>query len=81
MAGLLPGALIGGFIGFFLGAIVTRRTHLSSSFATAGKNHSAAVKALAAARKAKRGVVGTFALTVLFAIGALVLLGYVSLKG
>jgi hypothetical protein len=81
MVGLFPGALIGGFIGFFLGAVVTRRTHLSTSFTTATKNHGAAVKALAVAKKAKRGVLGTFALTILFAIGALVLLGYVSFVG
>jgi hypothetical protein len=81
MVGLFPGALIGGIVGFFLGVVATRRGHAGAAFVTAGKNHTAAVKALAAAKKAKRGLVGSFAIVVLVAVGVAVLLGYVSFTG
>ncbi|HEY2792853.1 MAG TPA: hypothetical protein VGJ28_10875 [Micromonosporaceae bacterium] len=81
MVGLFPGALIGAIVGFFLGVVATRRGHLGSAYATAGKNHAAAVKALAAAKKAKRGAIGSVAIAVLVVVGVMVMLGYVSFTG
>ncbi|HEY1487008.1 MAG TPA: hypothetical protein VGF84_12955 [Micromonosporaceae bacterium] len=81
MRALFPGALVGGFLGLILGWIAAKASHASKTVTSAGKIHTAAVKALSTAKATRRGAVGSFALALLVVIGVMFLLGYVSIVG
>ncbi len=79
MGALLPGALFGVAVGIFFGRVWERWDHANKGFATANKNHAAAVKALGVAKKLRRTVKGAFALALVATFVFLVASGYVSL--